>query len=386
VKLRLAILVAALTSGVAVAIGAPAPVLFQTAPGRFEIAAVDTAASRRVMSLAEEAWPILGPALQLPARFSSPVFVRLIPPEAWSERVAFRARAEPGGIVSVQLVTGEAMTDELVRRALVDGLLLRLAVAQHGTSTFAAVPRWLEQGIADWWRTRIDGAQLDELKQESAHIAPPSLAQIFGWQNENRGSRAISVGAVWLFTWLQTEGSHGEWLAFLRRVLAGEEPGAALTASYPGRFTNNDERELWWQTGWHDLRRVRTLPLLEAEESRAALAELARFVFLTGDRDVVGSLRDALAHGRETFIGTDVQRRAAELHRLVPVLHPFYRNAGLSLAAAFAAVSESAAKQATACASFERDWRDATELETAANAALDALEKNRGSDRAPVER
>ena len=58
---------------------------------------------------------------------------------------------------------------------------------------------------------------------------------------------------------------------------------------------------------------------------------------------------------------------ATALNRVVPALHPFYRNAGLSLAEVFA-------RRASAEA-FERDWRDATELDAATSAALDALEK-----------
>ena len=85
-------------------------------------------------------------------------------------------------------------------------------------------------------------------------------------------------------------------------------------------------------------------------------------------------LRDVLAHGRDPLVAPELKRRAAEVERLLPALHPFYRNAGLSLVEVFQAGALAATKREAACARFEQDWRDATELEGVATAALDALE------------
>jgi hypothetical protein len=61
------------------------------------------------------------------------------------------------------------------------------------------------------------------------------------------------------------------------------------------------------------------------------------------------------------------------LTAVLPALHPFYRNAGLSLAAVFAAGPATARERTAHVAAFERDWRDAVELEAATTAALDGL-------------
>jgi hypothetical protein len=63
------------------------------------------------------------------------------------------------------------------------------------------------------------------------------------------------------------------------------------------------------------------------------------------------------------------------LNRLVAALHPFFRNAGLSLVEALNAKAASPAKRTELAQAVRQDWRDATELEAATTAALDALER-----------
>ncbi len=370
----------ALIAGLAlVAMGgwaAPAPAIFQSAPGHFEIAANDATAAERVATHAEEGWRTLAAPLGLPERFSTPVFVRLVPAADWREATPFRVVVEAGGVVSVRVRWNQETPDAFVRRGLVQALLMRLAVTQHGVTEKLAAPLWLELGCVDWWQTRAEGAQLDALKQESGRFAPPALAELLGWQRGDGESRRLTVGATWLFAWLQAESGRGsEWPGMLRRLLGGDDGGAALAASFPGRFATDAERELWWQLGWHHLRRVRSLPTFEAAESRVELASLMRFVFSTAGRDAVVPLEGVLAHAREPLFDSELQRRAGELNRLLPSLHPFYRNAALSLAEAFSARTAGASAQAARVASFEQDWRDARELEAVASSALDALER-----------
>jgi hypothetical protein len=356
---------------------APIPVIFQTAPGRFEVAAVDTAAAHAVIARAEEVWRLLAEPLALPESFSSPVFIRLVPGEGGRDAEPFRIVVEPGGVVSVRLSWQLGAPDDAVRRALVRGLLLRLAVARHGVAGRVGAPFWLEEACIGWWRTRAEAAQLDALKQESARLRPPPLEALLGWRTAVDGTppQNLVAGAVWLFTVLQAEsGRAGEWLALLDRVLAGAETSAALATCYPGRFADDAGRELWWQTGWHHFRVVRNLPTLEAEESRRALDHAARFVFAVGVRDTVLPLRAVLERAGEPAVRAELSRRAVELDRLLPALHPFYRNAGLSLAEALRAPA-AAAVIAARCAAFERDWREAVELDEATTAALDRLEK-----------
>lgn len=183
---------------------------------------------------------------------------------------------------------------------------------------------------------------------------------------------------MWLLAFLQAEsGREGEWMALLRRLLAGADPQAAVAGCYPGRFYGVPARELWWQTGWHHARRVRSLPVLEARESRAQLGALARFVFAAseGDADVVVSLPDVVARRGEPLIKAELARRVADLRRLIPALHPFYRNAGLSLAEVLGPEGGAAAEAAGRRAAFEQDWREAVEIDEATGAALDALER-----------
>lgn len=353
--------------------GEPAPVGVVTAPGRVEISAVDASVAHRLAALAEETWRLLEVPLGLPPAFSSPVFVRALAgaPAPGGER--FGAAVEAGGVVSVWIRPGGSRSDE--RRALVRGLLLRLGVASQGAPAQALPPGWLEAAAAEWCETRAEPARLDALRQESERLRPPALAEI--WRDAGGGaSRAAEVGALWLVTFLQGESTRaGEWPAFLRLLSRGVAPDEALAIAYPDRFANGAERELWWQTGWHHVRRARTLPALDAAASRAELAALTRFVFAPVEEDMVLPLRTVLEHGRDTVVAVELKRRGAELGRLVTALHPFYVNAGLSLAAAFESVEAAPAKRAAACTQFEQDWRDALELETAARTALDALEQ-----------
>jgi hypothetical protein len=355
---------------------APAPVVFQSAPGHFEVAALAALAAQTVAARAEEGWRTLAAPLGLPERFSTPMFVRLVPAADWSEAPPFRVVVETGGIVSVRIRWSEQTPDPFLRRALVQALLMRLAVTQHGVTEKLAAPLWLELGCVGWWQTRAEPAQLDALKQESGRFEPPTLADLLGGQRGDGESRSLTVGATWLVAWLQGEsGRAGEWPGMLGRLLGGEEGTAALASSFPGRFASDSERELWWQTGWHHLRRVRGLPSLEASESRDALAGLARFVFSIERHDVVTPLSTVLAHAREPVVEAVLRRRETELNRLLPALHPFYRNAGLSLSAAFGARATAGPARNAIVVAFDRDWNEARELEAATRAALDALEK-----------
>ena len=357
--------------------GAVAPVLIQSAPGRFEISAVDPTVAHGVAAAADEGWRILATPLGLPDGFSSPIFVRIVPAaEMASESAPFQMTVEVGGIVSVRL-RGDAATLSVTRRALVQSLLMRLAVAQYGVSQRLTVPLWLEHGCVGWWETRAAAAQLDALKQSSTRERAPSFDALIGWTRGAEESRTYSRAATWLFTFFQSEsGRAREWPTLLVRLLNGDDALVAVAISYPGRYSSAAERELWWQTGYHSLCRAATLPSLEAVESREQLGALARFVFAgaSEDADVVVPLATTLAHAHEPVVAAELTRRSAELSKLIPSLHPFYRNAGLSLGEVFAARTARPSSRERACATFEQDWRDAVELETSTRSALDALE------------
>jgi len=361
------------------AANSPQPVLTRTAPGQFEIACVDVGAAERAMTEASAAWRLLSGPLGLPAGFPSPIFVRLVPAAEWIEPAPFRVTAEPGGVVAVRVRWSEATPTVFLRRALVQALLLRLGVAARGVSQQLTVPLWLEQACVGWWRTREEPAQLDALQQETAVLAPPPLGDLLGWERSDVEPGALRVGSVWLLTWLQADsGRAGEWPALRARLLAGEEPMASLATCYPARFGDADERELWWQTGWHHVRRLATPPQTGSAESRARLGDLARFIFSVGGRDAVVPLRFVLRQRGEPAVAATLSARAKELERVIPSLHPFYRNAGLALAACLASKKRRSDDElAVACEEFDREWRDAVELETTTREALDALTASR---------
>ena len=359
-------------------IAAPTPVLTRTAPGQFEIASVESGAAERALTEGAAAWRWLAGPLGLPEAFSSPIFVRLVPAAEWTEPAPFRVVAEPGGVVSVRVRWSEATPTVFLRRALVQALLLRLGVAARGVSSELTVPLWLEQACVGWWRTHDEPAQLDALQQESTALAPPELAALLHWQRSDVEPRAFTVGAAWLLRWLQNEtGQAGEWPALRARLLGGAEPLAALAASYPGRFADADERELWWQTGWHHVRRLPQPPQFGSAESRALLADAARLVFAVGGEEVVVPLRFALLRRAEPAVAAALAARASTLQKAMPSLHPFYRNAGLALADCLVNQRRSEDELAGVCAEFDREWRDATELEATVREALDALGQGR---------
>ena len=350
------------------------PVLSRTAAGRFEIASIDAGAAQRVRHAAEEAWRWLAGPLGLGEGFASPIFVRLVPSAEWSEVTPFRVVAEPGGVVSVRLRWSETTPEIYVRRALVQALLVRIGVAAHGVNEGLTAPLWLEQGCAEWWRTHAEPAQLDALQQESALLKPPALADVLAWQRSDVEPRVLGVASVWLLAWLQAEATPaGEWAALRTQLLGGADPEVALAACFPGRFRDANERELWWQTGWHHVRRVRSQPMLGIVESRQALADLGRFVFAMGGEDGVVPLRFVLRRAAEPAVRASLAEKGAELQRLVASLHPFYRNAGLAMEACLTPAKRDAAASDALVDEFDREWLDATDLERTSREALDAL-------------
>lgn len=351
------------------------PVNVRNAPGQFDIAAQDAAVAHGVSALADETWRVLGGLLELPSAFSSPVFVRVI--DARERRERYAAVAEAGGVVSVWIDATAVREARVVRRALTRGLLLRLAIAARGSEGMRTVPRWLEDGCVLWVDTRVAPARLDAVKDETRQLPPPALGALLNDAPALAAAPGREASALWLLTFLQGESTpQREWSAFMARVLSGRPGDEALVAAYPGRFTNPRERELWWQTGWHHVRRARGLPTLESEESAQEIEFLARFVFAPGEQDVVVPLRTLLSQVNDGIVAAEFSRRAAELSRLAPTLHPFFRNAGLSLLDVFIEGRKALpARREALVAAFESDWHDALELAGAARAVLDDWER-----------
>lgn len=352
--------------------------VFQSGTGRFEVSAWDADVAREVTGAAEEAWRSLAAPLGLPEAFSSPVFLRVVRPSEWPERSPFLTRVEPGGVVSVRLVWAANPADRATDRAVVQGLLMRLAVAQHGMRETLAVPLWLELGSVGWWRSRAEAARLDALKYETRRTPLPPLGDLLNLQRGEAVPRGTELGATWLVTVLWSEsGRSAAWPQLLRRLLNGEPVAPALDVTFGDRFRSELDRELWWRTCLEQALRIRTLPGLEAEESRVALENLARLVVLGESGDRVVSLDEMLAHAAEPFVAAELARRAAEVARLAPAAHPFFRNAALSLGEALNSASAPAEKRAQLTRAFASDWEAGIALMRASAAALDAFEAAR---------
>ena len=95
-----ALIAAALACAGKPAGNAAAPVIVQSSAGRFEFATVDPSAGHAVAALAEEMWRHLARPLGLPEAFSSPVFVRLLPPPGDGRVAAFEVNVEPGRTIT----------------------------------------------------------------------------------------------------------------------------------------------------------------------------------------------------------------------------------------------------------------------------------------------
>jgi hypothetical protein len=357
-----------------------APVLAASLAGRFEVASMDASVAHRVAAAAEEGWRVLATPLGLPPAFPSPVFVRIVPSGTPGTPRTHEVAVEPGGLVTLWLGP-RAQEGRNLRVALTDALLHRLGVALHGATVPPVVASWLVLGAAGWWETRVDGARLDALREVSRRAPPPELVRLLDGPRGPTGPEGDAAGATWLFTFLLAESSRGgEWPRLLARLLAGGDPQAMLAQAYVGRFGGPEDRELWWRTGWHHHLRQRVLPGLEAEEARELLAALGRFVFADeGGVDRLVPLAEVLARRSEPLVAAELARRGAELGRSVAGMHPFYRNAALTLAEAFAlpAGPEGDRRKPALGAQWERDWADGLALEAATRAALDRWEARR---------
>ena len=357
-----------------------APVLAASLAGRFEVASIDASLAHRVAAAAEEGWQLLAAPLGLPPTFPSPVFVRVVPSGTPGAPPTHDVAVETGGLVTLWLGP-RAQEGRALRVALVDALLHRLGVALHGSTVQPVVAPWLVLGAAGWWETRIDGARLDALRETSRRRSPPGLVRLLDGPRAASLPEADAAGATWLFTFLLAEsGRGGEWPRLLARLLAGGDPQAMLAQTYVGRFGGPDERELWWQTGWHHHLRQRVLPSLEAEEARELLATLVRFVFADeAGEDRLVPLAEVLTRRTEPLVAAELARRGADLGRSVAAMHPFYRNAALTLAEAFAlgAHREIDRRREALVAQWERDWAEGRALEAATAEALDRWEARR---------
>ncbi len=354
------------------------PLVFYTGDGQFEIIAVQTRAAQQTLTLANSVWRALAPPLKLPAEgFSSAVAVRLVPEKEWTGVAVFSVVAEVGGRVGVRIKWSENVDARIVRRALVQALILRQAVAWYGASSQLTVPLWLELACTSLSETRDRPAMLDAMQQESAQLSPPSIEGLLRWERGQAESRGWELSAFWLLQHLQAEASDARrWEGWLRAIVGGTDPLRALQDTYGLVLKDGPTRELWWQVGFYNKRTPSMLPLMSTEETRNWLADRCRWLAVRQGQEQVLALDDLWAARKEPWVKTGLTERSQQLQNQLARLHPFYLNAAISMGWMYQAAikgDESAFKAAQAA--LTQDAVDGRELENATSAALDKLEK-----------
>ncbi len=327
---------------------------------------------------AEAVWATLSAPLALPERFSTPVTVQVVAADRWAGPVLFRTFIDPEGQVSVQVRWSPVMSKSgQLRRALVQALLFRRAVAWHGASPKLRVPLWLEQGCGALSLTREQPAMLDAWQQESARVAPLPLAVLLGGGGPAPEDRRRELSALWLVMHLQAEsGTDPRWLTLVHGVLGGEDSLPALQRCYGALFQDDAARELWWDVGWYYQRQFNVPPMQPAPEARQWLIERARWLGWRGGAEVVLTPLEIIQNRNVPWVEKELAARLSQIRTRDKTMHPYYYNAMVSLGSAY----EEAAKNGNTrvynqyLADFKRDLADGLELEQATDKALDAAE------------
>jgi hypothetical protein len=336
---------------------------------------MDAADARRVLALGRAVWAALADPLRLPADgFNTPVSVRLVPAAQWTAPTAFTVTVATPGMVNVRVRWESGLDSNVVRRALVHGLLMRQAVFWYGTTSSLTVPLWLEHACAGLSRAKERPAIMDMFQQDSARLtAAPSLASVLKWERGADPSRERELASLWLLLQLQAEASDGtQWQQWIRRVLGGAPALDTLPRIYTGLWANAADMELWWQTVFYHQAKKRILPVMTASESRAWLADRSRWLGMRQGRELVVPLGELPQLRREPWIQRELGERLQQIRLTMPAIHPFYANAMVSLGRLYEAAQkgkESASK--VALAQFERDFIDGRELDDTVGAILD---------------
>lgn len=353
----------------------PAPRVFYTGAGQFEIVVADVADARQALVLGRSVWRALAVPLGLPAEgFNSPVSVRMVPADQWTSPAAFTVTAEMPGRVSVGVRWSDDVDLVVVRRAFVQGLILRQAAAWHGVGPQIKVPLWLEQAGTALSLVRERPALQDGYQQESAGIpAPPPLRALLSWERGEVESRGWELASLWLLLQLQAEADNpSRWGGWIRGVLGGAAPFETLPRFYTGLWTDAAAMELWWQVGFNYQCRHRVTPAMTAQESRAWLGSRSRWLAGREGREVVLPLAELQQLRREPWIRAELGERLRQTQVVLGVIHPFYANATISMGRLYEAALKGNEKVfQNARADFERDAIDGRELEDTVNAILD---------------
>lgn len=362
-------------SGAAEGLAEPEARVFYTQAGQFEVIVTEVGDAQPMLALGRSVWDALAGPLGLPADgFTTPVSVRLVPAKAWNEAPPFTVMVEPAGLVSVRVRWSADADPIFVRRAFVQGLILRQAVAWHAVGPRLTVPLWLEQACTAWSLVREKPAMLDAFQQESAGMAMlPPLRALLEWERGAVESRGRELASLWLFLQLQAEqGGSARWGGWVRGVVGGAPPYETLPRAYAGLWPDGLALELWWQTVFHHQRRSRALPVMTAEASRAWMQDRSRWLAGREGREVVLALEELPELRKEAWVLEELKQRLGQTRMVLGAIHPYYANAALSLGRVYEAAEKGRGQEFTAAlADFQRDALDARELEDTVGAILD---------------
>ncbi|CAM2831845.1 hypothetical protein [Rariglobus hedericola] len=352
----------------------PVPRIFYTKKGQFEIIVLNADEAQQALALGRSVWRALEAPLGLPADgFSSSVSVRLVPADQWTSPSPFIITVEAGGQVNVSVRWSKDADPLFVRRAFVQGVILRQAVSWNGTNPNLTVPLWLEQACTAWSLVRERPAMRDLFQQESAGITVPPLRSLLLWERGAVESRGWELSSLWLFLQLQAEATDpARWGGWVRGIVGGADPLDTLPRSYSGLWTDALTMELWWQTAFHHQRTLPGLPVMTAAASRSWLADRSRWLAGRNGREVVLPLSELADLRKEPWVKTELTERVQQTRSVLGVIHPFYANAAISMGRVYsAALKGDAGNLKEAMTALERDAIDARELEDAVGAMLD---------------
>ena len=348
---------------------------FYTQPGQFEIVVLDAADAQPALALGTAVWQALSTPLALPRDgFSSPVSLRLVPAGQWTESAPFTTTVEPGGLVSVRVRWGADSNPLFIRRAFVQGLILRQAVAWHAVGPRLTVPLWLEQACTGWSLVSERPAMMDQFQQESAGVGnPPSLRSLLQWERGTVESRGWELASLWLFLELQAEpGDATRWVRWIRGVVGGADPTDTLPRVYSGLWSDAAMQESWWQTAFQHQSRIRSLPVMTAGASRVWMADRSRWLAGRNGREIVLPLGELHALRDEPWMRAELAARIGQIRSVLGLIHPYYTNAAISMGRVYeTALKTSDADFKAALEAFERDAIDGRELEDTVGEILD---------------
>jgi hypothetical protein len=350
------------------------PRVFYTAPGQFEVIVTEVADAQQLLALGRSVWGALSVPLGLPAEgFSSPVSVRLVPAKDWNVPAIFTVTVEPAGLVNVRVCWSPEVDPVVVRRALVQGVILRQAVAWHAVGPQLTVPLWLEHACTEWSIVKEQPAMLDSFQQEAIGLDAPPLRALLQWERGTVESRGWELASLWLFMQLQAEqGPLSQWGGWVRGMVGGVAPYDSLPRSYAGLWTDAMSLELWWHTAFQYQRRMRALPVMTAEASREWMQDRSRWLAGRGGREVALGLDELLGLRKEAWVNTELKVRLGQTRVILGVIHPYYANAALSMGKLYESALKGDAKIfEAALTEFKRDAIDGRELEDTVGAILD---------------